>query len=67
MSRPQGYVLLLGKILSDAAASVYQELTYEVLDHSSDTELPIKQQADALIVRQPNFLLKWRKRLLDSE
>lgn len=30
----------------------HEELTYEVLDHSSDTELPIKlQQADALIVR----------------
>ena len=30
----------------------HKELTYEVLDHSSDDELPIKlQQADALIVR----------------
>ena len=54
MSRPQGHVLLLGKIHEDAMQLLrsHQELTYEVLDHSSDNELPIKlQQADALIVR----------------
>ena len=54
MSRPQGHVLLLGKIHEDAMQLLrsHQELTYEVLDHSSDDELPIKlQQADALIVR----------------
>ena len=54
MSRPQGHVLLLGKIHEDAMQLLrsHEELTFEVLDHSSDTELPIKlQQADALIVR----------------
>ena len=54
MSRPQGHVLLLGKIHEDAMQLLrsHEELTYEVLDQPSDTELPIKlQQADALILR----------------
>ena len=54
MSRPQGHVLLLGKIHEDAIQLLrsHEELTYEVLDQPSDTELPIKiQHADALIVR----------------
>ena len=69
MSRPQGHVLLLGKIHEDAMQLLrsHQELTYEVLDHSSDNELPIKlQQADALIVRTAKLSPEILKRLLSS-